>query len=133
MPSFQGHPSLRTVRPVLPDTALQSVVSLPNWQYLMGLAEGFVCLYQAEKPTLLKIRIRPALMVCAPAPPSALAPASQDAAQAHSHPLVHRLQLPPAAVFEVVEPAAQHRVNQLDGLFQRAPVVALELRAKLAP
>ena len=69
MPPFPGHPSLRTVRLVLPDTALQSVVSLPYRQYLI----------------------------------------------------------------EVVEPAAQHRVDQLDGLFQRAPVVALELRAKLAP
>ncbi len=133
MPSFQGHPSLRTARLVLPDTALQSVVSLPNWQYLMGLAEGFVCLYQAEKPTFLKVRIRPALMIRATAPSFAFAPASQNAAQTHSHPLIHCLQLPSPAVLEVVEPATQHRIDQLDGLFQRAPVVALELRTKLGP
>jgi hypothetical protein len=82
------------------------VVSLPYWQYLLGLTEGFVCLYQAEKPTLLKIRIRPALMIRAPASPFAFTPRSQNAAQAHPHPLVRILQLPSAAVFEVVEPAA---------------------------
>ena len=51
MPSFQGHPSLRTARLVLPDTALQSVVSLPNWKYLMGLAEGFVWIFPPVPPT----------------------------------------------------------------------------------
>ena len=49
-----GSPSLRTVRAVLPHTALQSVVSI------MGLDETAVSLAQAAKPMLRKVGIRPA-------------------------------------------------------------------------
>jgi len=74
-PRLPGDPSLRTVRAVLPHTALRSVV-LPS----RGPTDRCMGCNEREQPMLGKEGVWPALMIAAPATPFAVATASKDAA-----------------------------------------------------
>ena len=67
-----GPPSLRTVRAVLPHTALQLMV-LPR----RGLNDLCTGCHQAEQPVFGKVFVGPFLMVAAPSAPFSVVPPAQ--------------------------------------------------------
>src|SRR6202012_1722637 len=97
-------PSLRTVRAVLPHTALQSPVSSS------GVSCGFPGCFQGEQPLGRKVGIWPlSLVVGIGAPPRTMLPFAQDCPQSAAHEAVDRFEGTGPGVLEVAEPALQHR------------------------
>src|ERR1700730_17782360 len=106
-------PSLRTGRADLPHPALQSMV-LPT----RGLARLLIGTLQAEEPMFGKEGIGPRDVVGAAGDPRAPVLLARDIAQPPADPAVERRECRALAVLEVVEPAAQRRIEVLDDLEQ---------------
>src|SRR5688572_23263543 len=70
--------------------------------------------FQTEKPKLVKIGVRPSLMIEAATSPFSASVFAQNAAQAHPNPFVHGFEDAPMAVLEVLEPAPQCRIDAGD-------------------
>src|SRR5512137_2586661 len=95
------HPALRTGQADLPHPALQNG-SLST--RLQDHSPGF---HQTVKPELVKIGIRPALMVTPSGSALLSLMLAQDASQAFANPTVQFAERRGLAVFEVFKPASQ--------------------------
>ena len=105
---MKPRPALRTGQAVFPHPALQ------KGSFSVRLQFPAMSVFQAEKPKLVKIGVRPSLMIKAAASPFSASVFAQNAAQAHANPFVHGLEDAPMAVLEVLEPAPQGRVDTGD-------------------
>ena len=101
-----GSPSLRTVRPDFPGTALQLVV-LPR----RGLTGYHMGCFQGVQPKLRKVGIRPTLMIRTATTPTFLLTLAQDAPQTHAYPFVDGLERGVVAMPEVTKPSLHRAVT----------------------
>src|SRR5271156_7184464 len=102
-------PSLRTVQADFPHTALQSVV-LP----LRGLTRQRMGCFQAIQPVFGKVGISPALMIRSSATTFPALPFAEDASQPHPYPAVQIRERRLVAVFEILKPTTQCRIQRPD-------------------
>jgi len=123
-PGF-GLPSLRTVRAVLPHTALQLMV-LPQ----RGLTDQRTRAHQTEQPVRGKVGVGPTTIVHAVTRFTAtLAPFPKDRTQSLTREGVQTRKHPRSAMPKVDEPAAQGNVHVRD----RARQAPSRLRRRLVP
>ena len=81
--------------------------------------------YKAEKSTIPKEAVRPAIMIMASTDPVKTRPLAKDTAKAPPHPLIYDREGPFAAMLEVLEPALQRAVELLDDHGQALAVITL--------
>src|SRR5215469_17585306 len=119
-------PALRTVRAVLPHTALQSLVSSSGVSRLqIGRVKG-------EQPMSREERVGPTLVISAAASDAgALGLLAQDGAQATAHEAVEDAEQRRGGMLEVAKPTPKHRVEVGDDPHQAVAPTAAGLRPHL--
>src|SRR5262249_6210043 len=85
--------------------------------------------FQAIQPLVGKERVRPALMVRSPAAASLPLPFAKDAPQATPYPFIQRGERRFVAVFEILKPASQRRIQRRDDRLKARPIAPLRLRS----
>src|SRR5687768_16171085 len=111
-----GPPSLRTGRADLPHPALRLVVSATRLdEQLVGLEHG-------EKTQLLKVGIRPSLVIPAASQSPPALTFAQDGSESSPDEPIDTIKVEGAAVFEVLEPASQDHIELLDDRAQTLSV-----------
>src|SRR5208283_4540828 len=94
-----------------------------------GLTRRPMGCFQAIQSQASKVRIRPALMIRAAAPPPLFLPFPEYASQPTPNPTIQLGERRFIAVFEVFKPASQRRIQRPDDRRKALPVGSLRLRS----